>query len=280
MGAVEVVAKPFLKWVGGKTALLPEILPRLPKKIRNYYEPFIGGGAVFFALAAEKRFTQAILTDANEDLVNAYYGLKNYPKAVIEKLKDHAASHCERYYYEVREQNPRKLSTASRAARLIYLNRTGFNVLYRVNKKGAFNVPFGRYSNPTICAEANLRAVSEILQPTFIALDDFGAAMNGVKKGDVVYFDPPYVPLSDTSNFTSFTKGGFGEENQIRLRDCFKKLDERGVHVLLSNSDAPLVRKLYKGFRIEKVQAPRRVNSKGDKRGNVTELLISGKNGR
>jgi DNA adenine methylase len=146
-----------------------------------------------------------------------------------------------------------------------------------VNKKGEFNVPFGRYTNPKICDEENLRAVSGVLRSATLAVIDF-EAVRAAKKGDAVYIDPPYTPLSSTSNFTAYTKSGFGAPDQIRLRDCFKELDARGVHVLLSNSDTPLVRELYKSFRIEEVQAPRRINSKGGKRGNVGELLISGRN--
>ncbi len=270
------VAKPFLKWVGGKTVLLPEILPRLPKKIGTYYEPFLGGGAVFFALAAEKRFVRAILSDSNAELMNTYGAVAWEVEAVIKRLEEHVYEKS--HYYAVRASAPRSLPT--RAARFIYLNRTCFNGLYRVNKSGQFNVPFGRYTNPTICDEENLRAVSEALRVLgFINLvaDNFETAVLGAKAGDAVYFDPPYVPASDTANFTAYTKSGFGPEEQTRLRDVAKDLVYRGAHVLLSNSDTPFVRKLYKGFKIETVEAPRRVNSKGGKRGNVGELLISGK---
>ena len=177
----------------------------------------------------------------------------------------------------MRAKNPRILSDWVAAARFIYLNRTCFNGLYRVNKKGMFNVPFGAYTNPTICDEENLRAVSEALRGTKIISANFEATLETAKRGDVVYCDPPYLPVSITANFTTYTVGGFGLVDQTRLRDVAKALDARGVHVLLSNSDTPLVRKLYKGFRIEEVQAPRRVNSKAGKRGNVGELLISGR---
>lgn len=270
-------ARPFLKWVGGKTKLLPEILPRLPEKIPTYYEPFLGGGAVFFALAAEGRFKRAALADANLELADTYLALAHKPLEVIKHLSKHVYE--ESYYYAVRESRPRSL--AARAARMIYLNRTGFNGLYRVNQKGGFNVPFGRYTNPTICDQENLLAVSALLRRSTVAVagDDFEDAVKKARKGDVVYFDPPYVPVSKTANFTSFVKGGFDAAEHLRLRDCFRALDDRGVHVLLSNSDTPFVRRLYEGFRISKVKAPRRVNSKGDKRGDVTELLISGRKG-
>ena len=277
-----VVARPFLKWAGGKTALLPKILPLLPAKINTYYEPFVGAGAVFFALANEKRFTAAWLGDANEELIDTYIAVRDQPEDTVDRLRTYASSHCETHFYEVREKNPKKAwDYCGIAARMIYLNRTCFNGLYRVNKKGKFNVPFGAYKNPTICDEVNLLACSLVMHSTgglkgFRA--DFEATVADARRGDAVYFDPPYIPLSPTSNFTAYAKGGFGEQEHIRLRDCFAALDARGVHVLLSNSDTPLVRKLYKGFKLEEVQAPRRVNSKGGKRGNVGELLISGKN--
>ena len=272
------VARPFLKWAGGKTALLPKILPRLPAKMRTYYEPFLGGGAVFFALAAEGRFKRAILADGNEELIGTYNALMLSPSTVVRLLSKHV--YDEEHYYAVRAQAPR--TDTGRAARMIYLNRTCFNGLYRVNRKGAFNVPFGRYTNPVICDTENLYAVSETLAAVMregrLMCADFEDGVKGARKGDAVYFDPPYVPLSGTADFTAFTRSGFDEAAHVRLRDCFKRLDERGVHVLLSNSDTPLVRRLYKGFRISRVKAPRRVNSKGDKRGDVTELLISGRN--
>jgi DNA adenine methylase len=269
-------AKPFLKAVGGKTVLLPEILPRLPAKIKTYYEPFLGGGAVFFALAAAGRFERAVVSDANEELAITYVALANLTDKVVRALKKHV--YDETHYYSVRAQDPLKLEMSVRAARLIYLNKTCFNGLWRVNRKGQFNVPFGRYTNPTICDEENLRAVSLALRRVTVASLDFEKTVLPAKRGDAVYFDPPYVPVSETANFTAYTAGGFGPDDQARLRDVAKRLDERGVHVLLSNADTPLVRELYKGFRIESVQAPRRVNSKGGKRGNVGELLISGKN--
>jgi len=266
-------AHPFLKAAGGKTALLPKILPRLPAKIKTYYEPFLGGGAVFFALAAESRFEHAVLGDANEEFAHAYTTLARDVDGVIRALKKHVYE--ETHYYAVRAQEPLKLSPSVRAARIIYLNKSCFNGLYRVNKKGKFNVPFGYYVNPTICDEENLRAVARVLRKAKPGALDFAKTVETANRGDVVYFDPPYVPASETANFTAYTAGGFGPEDQERLRNVAKKLAARGVYVLLSNSDTPLVRKLYTGFQIEEVQAPRRVNSKGSKRGNVGELLIS-----
>lgn len=272
-----MTARPFLKYAGGKTALLPEILPRLPEHIHHYYEPFLGGGAVFFALAEAKRFSVAYLSDANMDLMSLYEVLAHQPDDVIRKLKTHI--HDEKYYYEVRAQNPSRLGLGlvSAAARLIFLNRTCFNGLYRVNKSGQFNVPFGSCKNPTICDEENLRAAALVLCDAAISSIDFEDAVRYAKRGDAVYFDPPYIPLSGTSNFTAYSAGGFTDGDQERLRNTMDRLDAKGVHVLLSNSDTPRARELYADFKIEEVQAPRRVNSKGGKRGNVGELLISGK---
>lgn len=270
-----MTAHPFLKFAGGKTALLPEILPLLPDRIDHYYEPFVGGGAVFFALAEAKRFSVAYLSDTNVELMNLYNELAHHPENVIQHLKTHV--YDEKYYYAVRAQDPHKMSTIARAARLIYLNKTCFNGLYRVNKSGQFNVPFGSYKNPTICDEENLLAASLVLRHAAISPFDFEDATRYAKRGDAVFFDPPYIPLSKTSNFTAYSADGFSDGDQERLRDVIDKLDAKGVHVLLSNSDTPRVRELYADFKIEEVQAPRRVNSKGGKRGNVGELLISGR---
>lgn len=270
-----MTARPFLKAVGGKTALLFEILTRLPAHIYTYHEPFLGGGAVFFALASQNRFEQAVLGDANQEFAHAYVELARDVDGVIRALKKHVYE--EKHYYTVRAQDPRKLGPAERAARLIYLNKSCFNGLWRVNRKGEFNVPFGKYTNPTICDEENLRAVSNVLRETNTSITslDFERVVALAKRGDSVYFDPPYVPASATANFTAYTAGGFGLKDQERLRDVAKRLIARGVCVLLSNSDTPLVRELYAGFRIEEVQAPRRVNSKGGKRGNVGEVIVS-----
>lgn len=271
-----MIAHPFCKWLGGKSALLHEILPRLPEKIKTYHEPFIGGGAVFFMLAEQKRFEHASLADINDELINAYACVARDPSKVIGLLKQHVYE--EQYYYGIRAQTPQRMGVNERAARFIYLNRTCFNGLYRVNKKGQFNVPFGKYTNPTICDEENLRAVGKVIRATTLATAKFERVLSEAEPGDAAYFDPPYLPVSDTSNFTAYSKGGFTADDHVRLRDVARTLVDRGVHVLLSNSDTPFTRELYKGFKVEEVQAPRRVNSKGGKRGKVGELLISGKN--
>jgi len=231
---------------------------------------------VFFALAAEGRFERAALGDTNDELMHMYSYLAVDPDGAIGELQKHVYE--EKHYYAVRALDPKKLDPAMRTARFIYLNKTCFNGLHRVNKQGKFNVPFGRYTNPMICDEENLRAASATLKGVIFAPLDFQNTVLAAKRGDAVYFDPPYMPVSATSNFTAYSAGGFGSDDQRRLRDVAKSLDDRGVHVLLSNSDTPFVRELYKGFKIEEVQAPRRVNSKASKRGNVGELLISGRN--
>jgi DNA adenine methylase len=272
------VAKPSLKWVGGKTVLLPEILPRLPAKIKTYYEPFVGGGAVFFALAAEERFDHAMLSDANAELVNVYDVIQTAPERLMDLLRTLRVT--EEEFARIRADDSEKHTRVYRAARTIYLNKTCFNGLYRVNKSGKFNTPWGKRESATLFVEENIRACARAFECASLNTCDFEVSASGAKRGDAVYFDSPYVPVSETANFTGYTAGGFGEIDQIRLRDLAMTLDARGVHVLLSNADTPLVRELYSGFLVESVQAPRRVNSKGGKRGNVGELLISGRSAK
>jgi DNA adenine methylase len=268
--------KPFLKWAGGKQQLLPMILPRLPRRIDTYYEPFLGGGAVFFALAAEGRFRRAVLADANAELLECWRGVRDGVDAVVAALR--AWRYEEECYYAVRELDPAALAPAERAARLIYLNRTCYNGLYRVNRAGKFNVPFGRYTNPRICDEEGLRAASAALQRADLLCADFETAVERAQPGDAVYFDPPYLPVSDTSDFTAYHHDGFGPEDHERLAGVFASLGARGVYALLSNSDAPLARRLYHPFRPHFVEALRSINSKANARGSVLEMLVA--NGR
>lgn len=269
-----VEARPFLKWAGGKTQLLPELLARLPAEIRRYHEPFVGSGALFFALRARGLAARAYLSDANEPLVETYKAIRDDVEGVIAALARHRNE--ETHFYRVRDLDPSTLTPAERAARLIYLNRTCFNGLYRENRSGRFNVPFGRYARPRICNETNLRAVSSALKRVCISRRDYASVLDLAKPGDFVYFDPPYQPVSATSSFTSYDRHGFGEEDQRRLRDVFARLASRGVSVMLSNSDTPLVRELYAGFRIDRVWASRAINSKGDRRGKVAEVIVLG----
>ncbi|MEL6547702.1 MAG: DNA adenine methylase [Myxococcota bacterium] len=262
-------AKPFLKWAGGKTKLVPEILKRFPNRFTHYHEPFVGGAAVFFSLEPQK----ATLSDINDELVNAYRAIRDDVDGVVSALREHTAT--EEHFYEVRGQERATLNATRSTARTIFLNRTCFNGLYRVNRKGQFNVPFGRYANPKICDEQNLNAVSQALQGVSIEHRSAFEVLDHAKRGDLVYFDPPYDPVSKTASFTSYTKSGFGDAEQEKLADVFAALDRKGVHVVLSNSDTEFIRSLYQGFQIDQVFCRRAINSRADRRGPVAEVLVS-----
>lgn len=271
--------KPFVKWVGGKRQLLKQFrdLGLYPPELfdpttNTYYEPFVGGGAVFFDLLPER----AELSDLNRELVVTYNVIKNNIDELIFSLKQHI--YDKEYYLEVRAKNVNKLSDIEVASRFIFLNRTGFNGLYRVNKKGQFNVPFGRYSNPVICDEENLRRVSRELQNVIIKHQDYTSVLKNAQKGDFIYFDPPYYPLNRTSSFTAYTSESFLEKEQTELRDTFVELHKRGCYIMLSNSDTPFINDLYSeidGATIHKITAGRAINSKGSGRGKITELLVT-----
>lgn len=265
-------ARPFLKWVGGKGQLLPELLARVPSTFGTYHEPFVGGGALFFELIAQDRITAAVLSDINEKLIEVYLALRDSVDEVIGLLREHY--YDKEYYYRIRALRPDTMSLPERAARLIYLNKTCYNGLYRENRAGEFNVPFGRYKNPTICDEPNLRAVSRVLQGVQIESRHFSATLEAAEVGDFVYFDPPYHPLSETANFTSYSRHDFGEEDQVQLSETFARLDEKGVMAMLSNSDTPFIRELYSDYWVSHVYASRTVNSKTDSRGKVREVVV------
>jgi len=268
-----VFAKPFLKWVGGKTQLLPELLKAFPKEIGTYYEPFVGGGSVFFNLANSGQFKNAIINDWNLELVTCYRVIKKQPQALMAALD--LLHYDKTLFLAQRALRPEGLSDVDRAARMIFLNKCGFNGLYRVNKSGQFNVPFGSYKTPpTLYVEPNIRACSAALQHVNIYNTDFDDILEHAGPGDLVYFDPPYVPLNPTSDFTSYTSVGFGMADQIRLADRVKDLANRKVKVVLSNSDTPLVRKLYQDFEIREIMARRSINSKAEGRGAITEILV------
>ena len=275
--------RPFIKWVGGKGQLLPELLKRVEMAgdFGRYHEPFVGGGALFYALYRAKLLKkQAFLSDFNPRLIEAYRGVKEDVDAVIKHLNKHKKKHCEEYYYAVREtlrESVRKKSPPSapeHAARIIYLNKTGYNGLYRENSKGLYNVPFGRYKNPMICDEVNLRACAKAFSKVKFEARHFQDILKKAKPGDLVYFDPPYDPVSKTASFTSYAKGGFGENAQRLLAMTCEKLDTQGVKFILSNSPTPLIRELYKGFTIDTVSANRNINSNATKRGAIEEVLV------
>lgn len=272
----DAVAAPVLKWAGGKRRLLHQYEEHFPQEFGSYFEPFVGGGAVFFWLHAKGALEgkDVYLNDINPELVNLYDVLVNQCERLVNRLADHAKRHCEEHYYSVRSKDHRRMKPVTRAARLVYLNRTCFNGLYRVNSKGQFNVPMGRYKNPLICDEAGLWAASAALGKARLSLGTYRQIVQHAQKGDLVYFDPPYVPLNPTSSFTSYTKENFTLADQEELADTFGELAKKGVKVLLSNSDTPLVRELFSDFSQHSILAPRAINSKADRRQKVSELLV------
>lgn len=264
--------RPVLKWAGGKTQLLGEILPLLPERIKTYYEPFMGGAAVFFALAAQNRFEKAVLSDKNRELVAVYQAIQENVEKLIERLLEMKKKHSEAYYYELRALAPK--DRFQRAARLIYLNKTGYNGLYRVNSKGGFNVPFGRYKNPKICDAINLRASAVVFQKAEIRHLDFEEVCREARKGDAIYLDPPYIPLSKTANFTSYHADTFALAEHERLSKAFQRLAQRGIRAVLSNSSTPITQALYAAFDIREIPARRSINSQAHGRGAVQEILV------
>lgn len=263
---------PIVKWVGGKRQLMFELLKNMPENYNRYFEPFIGGGALFFELQPDN----AYISDLNEELINLYKVVRDNVEELITDLQKHDIS--KEYFIEIRNidrtEEYKNWSNVKKASRFIYLNRTCFNGMYRVNSKGEFNVPFGHYKNPRILDENNLINCSNLLQRTEIRHADFSEILKKVKKGDFVYFDPPYVPLSETSSFTSYTKDGFDLDMQFKLRDVCDELDSMGVKFLLSNSDTKLVNELYENYNIKKVFASRQINANADGRGKITEVLV------
>lgn len=273
--------KPVLKWAGGKRQLLEPILAfvdrAFPDRIETYFEPFAGGAAVFFALFARDKFVRARLSDMNADLIRVYTELRdNAEKVMVElkKLEDRGLD--KESYYRVRDElrAKRPLGKAARAARLIYLNRTGYNGLYRVNSSGEFNVPYGSYKNPRVFDRARLEAAAHALQGVELAVEDFESACKTAKRGDFVYFDPPYLPVSKTSNFAAYHSSVFDLAQHERLAKTFGRLNKRGVSTLLSNSDTPDTRALYREFDTRTVHATRAINSNATRRGSVPELLV------
>ncbi len=267
-------ASPVLKWAGGKGRLLAQYEPFFPTDFGSYYEPFVGSAAVFFHLRSRHADKRATLADVNQELINLYQAIQDDIEGLVARLQVHSKKHCKDYYYKIRAKAIERLSNTERAARLVYLNRTCYNGLYRVNSKGGFNVPMGRYKNPRILDQEKLLAAHRALQKVRLLVEPFEKVLVRARRGDFVYFDPPYQPLSSTSNFTSYTKDNFGEPEQRRLAEVFTRLAERGVQVMLSNSTAPLIRKLYRDFRQVEVEAARSINSKANKRNKIKELLI------
>ncbi len=265
---LELRAHPFIKWVGGKTSLLPELLKHVPAKIKRYHEPFVGGGALFFAVQPKR----AVLCDANPELTHCYAQVRDDVAGVLDFLARHVYE--QEHFTAVRALDPLNLEPAERAARFIYLNKTCFNGLWRVNKSGRFNVPIGRYKDPRFCDPTTLIRASNALKGVEIKNVIFEEALSMTAPGDFVYLDPPYDPISPTASFTSYTKEGFGWEAQERLAAACASLNRRGVRFLLSNSATPRIRELYKGFEQRLIHCARAVNSKADARGGVDEVLV------
>ncbi len=275
MSSKNHIPRPFLKWAGGKGKILHELICRIPDHFETYHEPFLGGGALFFELWRSSKIKKAVLSDKNQELVDTYIAIRDYVEDVIRLLSKYP--YDKDFYYKIRERNPWDLDLPERAARMIYLNRTCYNGLYRLNKSGKFNVPFGRYKNPQICDADNLRAVSSVLKKTEILCADFSITLNKAKPGDFVYMDPPYTPVSETADFTNYTADGFNWDEQIRLSKVARKLLERGVYVMISNSAVEKIRKLYQGFKIDQIETMRAVNSKAIRRKGWKEFIIFGK---
>lgn len=266
---------PFLKWAGGKRQLLSILLHRSPSlKKGRYHEPFLGGGALFFALQMHKRLgsKKARLADINEELITTYLVVRDHVHELIKRLKTYRNDVD--FFYELRSIHPNTLSPVERAARMIYLNKTCFNGLFRENQQGFFNVPYGKYSNPKICDESNLLSAHHGLLDVCIENSSFEEIIEVTKPGDFVYFDPPYVPLNKTSCFVQYHAGGFQNEDHTKLAKLVKELADRSVNVMVSNSSAPLVYELYASWPKEAVSAKRSISGKTEMRGRVQELLI------
>ncbi|MGN1294220.1 DNA adenine methylase [Weissella soli] len=268
-----------MKWVGGKRQLLPELAKYVPEKFGTYFEPFIGGGAFFLALHPAK----AVINDFNPELINAWKIVKEFPEELLTKLAEHASKNTKEYYLDIRltdrDGRLENMTEIERAARFIYMLKTGFNGLWRMNKKGQNNVPYGSYKNPNIADTQTIRQVSTFLNSIQLEMrsGDFSKAVAGVSTGDFVYFDPPYIPLTETSSFTSYS-AEFGYAEQLRLRDLVKTLHQSGVYVTLSNSDVPQIYELYgdiPGIHIHQVTAQRSVGAKANSRGKVGEVIVT-----
>lgn len=267
-------ATPFLKWVGGKTQLLKQLELFLPQRCDNYIEPFLGGGAVFFFLRSAGRLTGKVtLADINAELIHAYRIVQKDVVSLLVRLEQHRQAHCSDYFYAVRSQT--FTDDCAGAARTVYLNKTAFNGLYRVNRKGKFNVPIGDYKNPMIADGLGLRKASFALQGVELKVQSFEQTLADVSADAFVYLDPPYIPISATSSFTNYAPGGFGMDEQKRLAESVREIHARGASFTLSNSNSPLVCELYSGFDIAQVSAKRHINSKVERRNAIAELVVT-----
>lgn len=271
-----LLLSPMLKWVGGKRQLLSDIVPMIDTKCSTYVEPFIGGGAVLFRMQPKK----AIINDYNQELINVYKMVRDNLDELLEELKIHEARNSSDYYYEIRaldrEDSFKKMSDVEKAARIIYLNKTCYNGLYRVNSSGQFNSPYGRYKNPNIVNEVVLKSISKYFNTNDIEIlnGDYKDVLKNLAKDSFVYLDPPYMPISSSSSFTGYTQGGFGYSSQLELKEECDKLTKQGIRFVQSNSDCEVIRELYKNYKIKTVKAKRSINSVAKKRGEINEVLI------
>lgn len=271
-----VILSPVVKWVGGKRQLLDDIIPLLPQHFSTYVEPFVGGGALLFEIQPKK----AIVNDLNHELINLYNVIKDNPNELLLLLEEHELNNSEEYFYQIRaldrSESYNEISDIEKAARIIYLNKTCYNGLFRVNQSGQFNSPYGKYKNPNIVNKPVVLAMANYFQNNNIKLlnGDYKLALKKLRKGAFVYFDPPYMPISSSSSFTGYTENGFDKKQQIELKEECDKLNSRGIKFLLSNSDHPFIRDLYKDYEIITVKAKRSINSNSNKRGEINEVLV------
>ncbi|EZQ10603.1 DNA methyltransferase [Candidatus Acidianus copahuensis] len=272
-GKVEV--EPILKWAGGKRQLIPFFIDLLPESFEVYYEPFVGGGALLTSLYNMGLIRKAVISDTNADLINLYKLIKEKPNELIEEINRLNPKNTADFYYRARKEfNSIKEFNSRKGALLIYLNRHCYNGLWRVNSRGEFNVPFGRYKNPSMPSKEKILAFHTMLSLVDIRNEDFEYAVKDARRGDFVYFDPPYFPVSETANFTSYVVDGFSYSDQVRLSRVMKELDRRGVQVMLSNSDVKEIRDLYSEFKIYSVEANRFINSDPNKRKGIREIIV------
>lgn len=268
----------FVKWAGGKLQLIDQFKSFFPDKFNSYFEPFVGSGAVAFYILQKYKPKRVVLSDINEELINAFNVIKNNVEDLIAKLNEHKENHTKNdktYFYKMRVLNPSTLTHLERAARFIYLNKTCFNGLYRVNSKGQFNVPIGSYKNPDIVQADKLRRISNLLKTVKIKVMSFEKITDLAKKGDLIYFDPPYYPLKTGKSFTAYTKNNFLEKEQEKLAEVFTQLNKKGCKVMLSNSDTKFIKELYKDYSVNTVKATRMINCNGADRGKINEVVVT-----
>jgi DNA adenine methylase len=264
----------FVKWAGGKGQLIEQFKPLFPNKINRYIEPFVGSGAILFYILKNYSPKEVIINDINEELMITYEVVEKDVELLILKLKEHKKLHNKEYYYEIRKQNPKDLNNVEKAARFIYLNKTCFNGLYRVNSEGGFNVPIGDHKNPDIVSEDKLREISKLLKNVIIKCESFEKVIKYAKKGDFIYLDPPYYPVKRKTSFTKYSKGDFLEKEQEKLKETFDSLTKKGCLCMESNSDTEYIKKLYSAYTIIHVRAKRSINCRKEGRGLINEIVI------